>query len=121
MSLVGSLLFCTTCGSLLDREPSTTKLISCQLCGESNKNSWPISIQTTSKPDAFPSSLQQKRSEIQTINEDDVQTWGETPQACPSCSNPVMLFTNLQLRGADEGTTVFYRCPKCNHSSKMDN
>ncbi|KAH9876100.1 hypothetical protein J1614_003979 [Plenodomus biglobosus] len=121
MSLVGTLLFCTTCGNLLDREPSRTKVIKCQICAEANKNSWPISIQTFSKPNAFPSSLQHKRSEIQTINADDVETWAQTSQACPSCDNPVMLFTNLQLRGADEGTTIFFRCPKCNHRSKMDN
>ncbi|KAH8726289.1 hypothetical protein GQ44DRAFT_651309 [Phaeosphaeriaceae sp. PMI808] len=115
MSLVGSLLFCTACGNLLEREPSKTKFIACELCGESNKNSWPVSMQTASKPNAFPSSLQRKRSEVQTVDDDDVETWARTPQACPSCNNPFMLFTTLQLRGADEGTTVFYRCPECRH------
>lgn len=36
-------------------------------------------------------------------------------QACPDCDSPEMFFREMQLRGADEGSTIFYRCPKCNH------
>jgi DNA-directed RNA polymerase I subunit RPA12 len=38
-----------------------------------------------------------------------------TTTACPQCANPEMRFRDVQLRGADEGSTVFYRCPKCDY------
>ncbi|KAF7447509.1 DNA-directed RNA polymerase protein [Pyrenophora tritici-repentis] len=122
MALVGTLLFCTDCGNLLEYpSPSATKTIICQICDAPNPNKWPTSVQTTSKPDAFPSALGQKHSEIQTIEEGDIETWAEILQACSKCGNPEMLFTTMQLRGADEGTTIFFKCPKCNFRSKMDN
>lgn len=74
---------------------------------------WPSDVTTVSKPDAFPSTLRHKRNEIQTILAGDVETWAKTAKVCPSCNNPEMLFKDIQLRGADEGTTIFYRCPNC--------
>lgn len=34
-------------------------------------------------------------------------------QECPVCHHPEMYFFTLQMRSADEGTTVFYECVKC--------
>lgn len=70
---------------------------------------------TTSKPDAFPSALRNKHSNVQQLSEDDVQKEAVIEQACEKCGNPEMRYYTLQLRSADEGTTVFYRCPKCNY------
>jgi DNA-directed RNA polymerase subunit M/transcription elongation factor TFIIS len=36
-------------------------------------------------------------------------------EECPKCKNPRMYFWTQQLRSADEGQTVFYECPKCDH------
>ena len=36
-------------------------------------------------------------------------------EECPKCKNPKMYFWTQQLRSADEGQTVFYECPKCEH------
>ncbi|KAF2237069.1 hypothetical protein EV356DRAFT_442599 [Viridothelium virens] len=115
MALVGSLLFCTDCGNLLDRQPPAEPKIICATCNSLNKNRWPSTTVTTSKPSAFPSSLRQKRGDIQTVNAEDIQTWATTQTTCPNCDNPETLFKEQQLRSADEGTTVFYYCEKCKH------
>lgn len=42
-------------------------------------------------------------------------------EKCPECGNPQVQFRTLQLRSADEGTTVFYTCPKCNYKWSTNN
>ena len=66
---------------------------------------------STSKPGAFPSELRAKRSNVQA--NDEVLKEASIERTCPNCSNPEMLYHTKQLRSADEGTTVFYTCPKC--------
>jgi len=34
-------------------------------------------------------------------------------QECPMCHHPEMYFFTIQMRSADEGSTVFYECVKC--------
>lgn len=78
---------------------------------------WPKSTKTVSKPNSFPSSLLQKHSsKIQTIDWGAFESWPVVSQPCPRCNDPEMYFRELQMRSADEGTTIFYRCPKCNHT-----
>ena len=36
-------------------------------------------------------------------------------EECPKCKNPQMEFWTMQTRSADEGQTVFYKCPACAH------
>ncbi|KAF1810811.1 DNA-directed RNA polymerase I polypeptide [Eremomyces bilateralis CBS 781.70] len=123
MALVGTVLFCTSCGSLLNRIPPEKPTITCDVCKSCNKNKWLTSVTTRSRPDAFPSVLLQKRSGAvnQTMKSEDAETWPSTTQSCPSCENPTMLFKDVQLRGADEGSTIFYRCPKCNYRFNTNN
>ena len=35
---------------------------------------------------------------------------------CPKCNNNIAVWWMLQTRSADEATTQFYRCTKCNHT-----
>jgi len=42
-------------------------------------------------------------------------------EKCPNCGNDEMNFHTLQLRSADEGSTVFYDCPKCGYKFSQNN
>ena len=42
-------------------------------------------------------------------------------EPCPKCNNPEQYFYTMQLRSVDEGSTVFYECPKCDHKYSINN
>lgn len=42
-------------------------------------------------------------------------SWKETPVECDKCKQSVV-YMEKQTRGADEGTTVYYRCTNCPNS-----
>uniref|UniRef100_A0A7S1X931 DNA-directed RNA polymerase I subunit RPA12 n=1 Tax=Compsopogon caeruleus TaxID=31354 RepID=A0A7S1X931_9RHOD len=44
----------------------------------------------------------------------------EIDEPCPRCGNPKMRFTTVQMRSADEGQTVIYNCPQCNHTFQQN-
>ncbi|KAI5209963.1 hypothetical protein E4T39_00547 [Aureobasidium subglaciale] len=121
MALVGTLLFCKDCGSILDRCPPDQLLVKCSMCFLENDNHWPVSQETTSKPSTFPSRLVDKRSNVQILTAEDRDTWTMTSKHCPKCEHDGLKFRDVQTRGADEGSTVFYKCPACGHGFKEDN
>lgn len=67
-------------------------------------------IVTHSKPSDFPSFLRQKLSTTQTIKRHEVNTEATTTQTCPKCARTEVRFSAVQLRSADEGSTIFYTC-----------
>ena len=71
-------------------------------------------VTTRSKPSAFPSALRSKRSAVQTLTAEDIQTTATIRQTCQECGREEMRYYTLQLRSADEGSTVFYSC-ECGH------
>ena len=131
MSAIGSLVFCTDCGNLLDGSSGDEKaILTCEVCGTENTGLSRLpslliclnlayshltdtsskTIRTKSKPTAFPSALRSKRSTVQTLTAEDVQTEATIRQTCPGCGREEMRYYTLQLRSADEGSTVFYSC-----------
>lgn len=46
-------------------------------------------------------------------------TWSFTDVQCPKCQAAQVQYTTLQLRSADEGTTMFYFCPACSERSDL--
>jgi DNA-directed RNA polymerase I subunit RPA12 len=42
-------------------------------------------------------------------------------EECPKCKNPQMEYYTVQQRSADEGETVYFVCPKCEHSFSVNN
>ena len=71
-------------------------------------------ITSESKVSAFPSALRSKRSAVRTLTRDDHKTEAVIAQTCPSCGREEMRYYTLQLRSADEGSTVFFSCD-CGH------
>ena len=74
----------------------------------------PKTIVSESKPSAFPSALRAKRSAVQTLTAEDKQTEAVTQHTCAKCGRKEMFYSAVQMRSADEGSTIFYRCV-CGH------
>ncbi|KAF4305794.1 hypothetical protein GTA08_BOTSDO06919 [Botryosphaeria dothidea] len=121
MSAIGSLVFCTDCGNLLDGSSGDSKAtLVCDACGASCRDTAAKTIVTHSKASAFPSSLRDKRSEVQILTEDDMQTDAIIRQTCEKCGREEVRYYTQQLRSADEGSTVFYTC-ECGHKWNTNN
>lgn len=117
MASIAGLLFCQSCGNLLETNVARKEMIACELCGQQNRDTSQRVIVTTSKPTAFPSSLRTRlRSVVAEPTEEDAGS-GEAVvnKACEKCNNEQCTWTAVQLRSADEGSTVFYTCTKCRH------
>lgn len=77
-----------------------------------------LTITTRSHPNAFPSALRQKRQLVHTEQGHEGQERAKEAtiqESCPKCGHDEMHFYTMQMRSADEGSTVFYTCPKCGH------
>lgn len=71
-------------------------------------------ITTTTKAASFPSLLRQKRSAIQTVERSDMKNEAVIQVTCPECGRKEVRYSAVQLRSADEGSTIFYTCD-CGH------
>ncbi|KAG6004666.1 hypothetical protein E4U54_000505 [Claviceps lovelessii] len=122
MAAIGSLVFCTDCGNLLPATRGTEKnSLKCECCGAWNKDTGSKVILTKSKPSDFPSALRQKlQSTVQHVEKHKLQTGSTAQERCPNCGREEVKYTNVQLRGADEGSTLIYNC-ECGHSWQENN
>ncbi|KAJ5533219.1 hypothetical protein N7504_012181 [Penicillium tannophilum] len=121
MSVIGSLIFCTDCGNLLrESTGDANAILHCTVCGARNNDTIPQTIVSESKPSAFPSALRAKRSAVQELSADDRKTEAIAEKQCVKCGRKEMFYTTVQLRSADEGSTVFYRCV-CGHKETENN
>jgi DNA-directed RNA polymerase I subunit RPA12 len=123
MVAIGTLLFCDACGSLLPRViPGENKddMIKCEDCSQYTKDTSSKVVTSRSKPGAFPSTLRDKLSDVQSLNVEELQVEAVITKTCPECGRKEMFYHTKQLRSADEGTTVFYRC-ECGHQERENN
>ncbi|KAE9969335.1 hypothetical protein BLS_005416 [Venturia inaequalis] len=111
MAAIGSLVFCQSCGNLLDSANGDDSVVlTCDVCGAKCKDTSSTLITTTSKPSSFPSKLRDKLSgDVQQINVEDYSTEREFEITCPNaCGAEKARYHEKQTRGADEGSTIFY-------------
>lgn len=130
---IGSLVFCDQCGNLLEANTDSNKtMLTCEQCGAECKGAYfsmlfPSTghaglttfhctdeavkiVVTRSQPSDFPSSLRSKRSQVQTLTEEDMRGEATIRQTCDRCGRQEVRYYTQQLRSADEGSTVFYTC-----------
>ncbi|GAD99940.1 DNA-directed RNA polymerase I 13.1 kDa polypeptide [Paecilomyces variotii No. 5] len=121
MSAIGSLIFCTDCGNLLqESRGDVNAILVCDVCGARNRDIVPKTIVSESKPNAFPSALRAKRSAVQTLTTEDRKTEAVAQRTCEKCGRKEMFYTSVQLRSADEGSTIFYSCV-CGYKETVQN
>ncbi|KAK9455428.1 hypothetical protein V1511DRAFT_534080 [Dipodascopsis uninucleata] len=125
MSVIGSLIFCTDCGNLLDNVVASTEILTCSQCKVSypSREFQSLSVTTRSSESALPSSLRQKRSAVKTIlrQEEHEEEGATIKEQCPQCGRDEMRYYSLQLRSADEGATIFYTCTSCGYKFSTNN
>ncbi|KAK2459746.1 hypothetical protein APHAL10511_008178 [Amanita phalloides] len=119
---IGSLLFCPSCGTLLPLPKDGESVVVCEQCNrEEPASSYEdIEITTRSHPDAFPSALMQKRK-TQTKKHDTHDQGTLVSEKCPACGHLQAYSKEMQLRSADEGSTIFYTCSSCKHGWRVNN
>lgn len=122
MSAIGSLVFCTDCGNLLPASKGGQKsILQCDSCGAENKDTGSKTITTKTSPSDFPSQLRQKlQSNVQTVEKHKVRADAVTKEPCPKCNREEVYYTQVQLRGADEGSTTFFTC-QCGYRWSQNN
>ncbi|PNP45666.1 DNA-directed RNA polymerase I subunit RPA12 [Trichoderma gamsii] len=122
MAAIGSMVFCTDCGNLLPATKGTEQnVLSCECCSAENKDTGAKVIVTKSKPSDFPSFLRQKlQSSVQAVERHTLNTESTVRERCPNCGREEVKYTTVQLRSADEGSTVIYNC-ECGYSWHENN
>ncbi|KAB5591483.1 DNA-directed RNA polymerase I subunit A12 [Ceratobasidium theobromae] len=95
---IGSLLFCPTCGTLLDLPGEDDLNVKCEQCGhlEPASSYENHEVVTRSRPDAFPSILQLKRT-TQTKEHLDANVKTKTAETCPKCGHKEALSQERQV------------------------
>lgn len=58
---------------------------------------------------------------MQEVTEEQRQTDAAINEPCEKCGCEEVRYYTMQLRGADEGSTVFYTCPQCGHRWNTNN
>ncbi|KAL7423077.1 DNA-directed RNA polymerase I core subunit rpa12 [Cryptotrichosporon argae] len=123
---VGSLLFCPACGTLLDLPREGHDEIACHQCGRKEPASSyeNLATKTYSSPNAFPSPLKAKRQLVQNTIKGGEAAKDRDPVAqekCQKCGHIGLSYKEMQLRSADEGSTIFYKCLSCGDQTSTNN
>ncbi len=96
-------MFCKFCDTLIFYPVDVEKPIICRRC-ENEYNDI-----------EFPVVTEKKTFQKKTRKEEEKFTAAVIKETCPKCGNDEMSYTTAQLRSADEGQTVFYKCTACSY------
>ena len=107
--------FCPKCGSRLEPKKSKTGkaallMLVCPKCGykkqESAKKVEPVGKVIQHNPQQLVAVIGKEEQKLRTLPTVRIE--------CPKCGNNTAYVWQVQTRGADESSTQFLRCTKCN-------
>ena len=115
--------FCSQCGDLLDFEIIRDNFIVCQKCNNLVDINIIISHQLESKNEYYnykewKDKLENKEDRLKK-QQDIIKS--TIRQDCIKCDSKKFYYYTMQLRNADEGSTVFYECVKCHYKFSIEN
>lgn len=111
--------FCVKCGSRLEPKKSKSKdaknatlVLVCPKCGykknEANQKIEPATKVIQHNPQQFVAVIGKEEQKLSTLPTVRIE--------CPKCQNNTAYVWQVQTRGADESSTQFLRCTKCNYT-----
>ena len=65
--------------------------------------------------------IREKKTDKIEVVEKKVEVLPKTKEECPKCKHPDAYYWLVQTRAADEASTRFYKCVKCEHSWRAYN
>ena len=124
-SSIISPVFCQTCGDMLDFEVIKADKVICQRCGSGigTKEISTYIEKTTSSYYGYKDWKNKLENISDNLNTHQNLTRAKVRQDCEKCGEKYFFFHSMQLRGADEGETVFYECinQKCGFRFSQNN
>jgi transcription factor S len=114
--------FCPKCGSRLEPKKSksgkeATLVLACAKCGYKKPESEEKAVEQKIAPKVIQHSPQQFVAVIGK-EEQKLSTLPTVHIECPKCGNNTAYVWQVQTRGADESSTQFLRCTKCNYTHR---
>lgn len=99
------MLFCTICGNLLLTEFGRNSRMQycCTTCPfvKNVEKEYHCKVRTT------------KKIQGDVLGDEAWENVDRTDAKCPSCAHDQAYFMQIQIRSADEPSTLFYKCCKC--------
>ena len=113
--------FCSACGSILD--PPEDEWVKCTYCAHKCKfaDMEVPEVVTKSAPSQKPAWVRDIEDGGETVGPSEGVTHATIEEPCPRCNHPELYFYTMQLRSVDEGSTVFYECPRCTYKFSVNN
>jgi DNA-directed RNA polymerase subunit M len=102
------MMFCPKCGTLLVPVMKEEKIIlKCSKCGYETEKA----VKSTRK-------ITQEKEKVIVIDREKemIKALPTIKTECDRCGHKEAEYWMVQTRGADEGTTQFFRCTKCKHT-----
>lgn len=115
--------FCDECGELLDFELIKDENIICQRCGGEIalgviKEHYIETTDTYDQSRLWVNKLKNKEDKLRAQQKVKRTVISDK---CPKCGYGQMYYYTIQIRSADEGSTVFYECVKCHFKYNQNN